>query len=227
MMKSRFVWEPDEQAVQGSRLRVFLDDHGLADYADLGRRAIEDPEWFHEALIRFFGLRFLAPWERAPGCVTGKAMAGLVYRGPPPTFPRIASIATWKKGRAAGSPSSGRVRTARSVNGHIQNWREETSRLAAGLRRLGLKKGDVIAIYMPMVPEVAATFMAIARIGAVALPLFSGFGPAAISSRLKDAAAKGHRNGRWHPQKRLRRRNEGAGGPGHPGCRDLAACYRA
>ena len=188
-MKSRYVWEPDERAVQNSRLRAFLDDHDLGDYPDLGQRAIEDPEWFHEALVRFFRLRFLAPWERALdvsrgmqwprwciGATTNLSMNCLDRHLEEGQGSRIAII--WE-----------------GEDGEIRQWTyselaRETSRLAAGLRRLGLEKGDVIAIYMPMVPEVAATFLAIARIGAVALPLFSGFGPAAISSRLKDAAVK-------------------------------------
>ncbi len=58
------------------------------------------------------------------------------------------------------------------------------------MRQLGLQKGDVIGLYMPMIPEVVIAFLAIAKIGAVILPLFSGYGRAAVADRLEDAGAR-------------------------------------
>src|SRR5690606_6290350 len=65
----------------------------------------------------------------------------------------------------------------------------ESCRLAAGLRALGIGKGDAVGIFLPMVPEVVAAFLAAARLGTVVVPLFSGFGAEAIAARLNDAAA--------------------------------------
>jgi acetyl-CoA synthetase len=64
------------------------------------------------------------------------------------------------------------------------------NRMANGLRALGLGKGDVIGLYMPMVPEIAVAFFAIAKIGGIILPLFSGYGATAVATRLVDAEAK-------------------------------------
>ena len=61
---------------------------------------------------------------------------------------------------------------------------------AAGLRALGLGYSDAIGLHLPMMPETVAALLAVARIGAVASPLFSGYGPAAIESRLRDVGAK-------------------------------------
>jgi len=58
------------------------------------------------------------------------------------------------------------------------------------LKSLGLKKGDAIGVYMPMVPEIVSAVLAIAKIGGVILPLFSGYGSGAITTRLNDAEAK-------------------------------------
>ena len=63
------------------------------------------------------------------------------------------------------------------------------NRFASGLGRLGLKAGDAVGVYMPMIPEVAIAYLALARLGCVVLPLFSGFGAAAVAARLKDADA--------------------------------------
>jgi acetyl-CoA synthetase len=52
-----------------------------------------------------------------------------------------------------------------------------------------LGKGDAIGIHMPMTPEICIALLAIAKVGAVILPLFSGYGAGAIASRLADAEA--------------------------------------
>ncbi|HLE04444.1 MAG TPA: AMP-binding protein, partial [Anaerolineales bacterium] len=61
---------------------------------------------------------------------------------------------------------------------------------ASGLRALGLGPGDPIGIFMPMVPEIVVALLAIAKIGGIILPLFSGYGPGAVASRLIDAEAR-------------------------------------
>jgi acetyl-CoA synthetase len=66
----------------------------------------------------------------------------------------------------------------------------ETCRLAWGLRRLGLGRGDVVAMYLPNLPHAAAAMLAVAKIGAIVLPMFSGFGADAVAQRLNDGQAK-------------------------------------
>jgi acetyl-CoA synthetase len=63
---------------------------------------------------------------------------------------------------------------------------EEVNKLANGLKSLGAKKGDVITIYMPMVPEAAMAMLACARIGAMHSVVFGGFSPEALAGRIDD-----------------------------------------
>lgn len=65
-----------------------------------------------------------------------------------------------------------------------------TSKFANSLKQLGVKKGDVVTIYMPMVPELAIAMLACARIGAVHSVIFGGFAPTAISERAVDANSR-------------------------------------
>lgn len=58
------------------------------------------------------------------------------------------------------------------------------------LKKLGVKKGDVVAIYMPMVPEAAVAMLACARIGAVHSVIFGGFSPEAVAGRIIDSNSK-------------------------------------
>src|SRR5207247_10526411 len=86
--------------------------------------------------------------------------------------------------------------------------RWQTNEMGAVLRGLGLGKGDAMGVFMPMVPEIVVAMLAIIKIGAIFLPLFSGFGAAAIISRLNDADAKAlftaagtYRRGKFCPMK--------------------------
>ncbi|MDC9820852.1 acetate--CoA ligase [Pectobacterium polonicum] len=67
---------------------------------------------------------------------------------------------------------------------------QSVCRFANVLKSQGIKKGDVVAIYMPMVPEAAVAMLACARIGAIHSVIFGGFSPEAISGRIIDSSAK-------------------------------------
>jgi acetyl-CoA synthetase len=86
--------------------------------------------------------------------------------------------------------------------------RDEVSRFANVLKGLGVKKGDVVAIYLPMVPEAAIAMLACARIGAPHTVVFGGFSSEALAGRIQDCSAKvlvtadgGYRRGKVVPLK--------------------------
>lgn len=66
----------------------------------------------------------------------------------------------------------------------------EVNKFANGLKKLGIKKGDRVAIYLPMIPELAVSMLACARIGAVHSVVFAGFSPEALKDRIIDMEAK-------------------------------------
>lgn len=89
-----------------------------------------------------------------------------------------------------------------------QQLHDEVCRLANGLKKLGVTKGDRVAIYMPMVPEAAYAMLACTRIGAIHSIVFAGFSPNAIADRINDCDAKvvitadeGRRGGKTVPLK--------------------------
>ncbi|MFN7194653.1 MAG: AMP-binding protein, partial [Rhodospirillales bacterium] len=86
---------------------------------------------------------------------------------------------------------------------------EETCRMANVLKKHGVKKGDRVTIYLPMIPEAAYAMLACARIGAIHSVVFGGFSPESLRDRLDDAQAKvlvtadgGYRRGQVVPLKR-------------------------
>lgn len=77
-----------------------------------------------------------------------------------------------------------------SENITYQQLHDEVCKLANGLRKLGVQKGDRVAIYMPMTPQAIYAMQACARIGAVHSVVFGGFSPSAIADRIQDSGAK-------------------------------------
>ena len=66
----------------------------------------------------------------------------------------------------------------------------QVNKFANAMKKLGIRKGDRVAIYLPMIPELAVAMLACARIGAVHSVVFAGFSPEALSDRINDAKAK-------------------------------------
>ena len=100
-----------------------------------------------------------------------------------------------------GEPGEARTITYRDLH-------EEVCRLANGLKSLGVSKGDRVAIYLPMIPELPAAMLACARIGAPHSVVFGGFSAEALRDRINDASCKvlitadgGYRRGEIVPLK--------------------------
>ncbi|RMF13956.1 MAG: acetate--CoA ligase, partial [Gammaproteobacteria bacterium] len=98
-----------------------------------------------------------------------------------------------------------------SDDAHItyQELYEKVCKLANAMKGMGVKKGDVVTIYMPMIPEAAYAMLACARIGAVHSVVFGGFSPEALAGRIEDGKARfvitadeGVRGGRTIPLKK-------------------------
>ena len=96
-------------------------------------------------------------------------------------------LTTWRRNKAAliweGEPGDSRTLTYAQLH-------REVCQIANVLKSLGVKKGDRVGIYMPMVPEAAIAMLACARIGAPHTVVFGGFSAEALKDRLQDAQAK-------------------------------------
>ena len=96
-------------------------------------------------------------------------------------------LTTWRKNKAAliweGEPGDSRTLTYAQLH-------REVCQMANVMKQLGIKKGDRIGIYMPMIPEAAIAMLACARIGAPHSVVFGGFSAEALKARLVDAEAK-------------------------------------
>jgi acetyl-CoA synthetase len=183
------VLQPDEAVVEASNLVRFMKRHGISAYDDLLVRASGDTAWFWDAVMEDLGIEFYTPYSSVVDLSDGIQFPRWCVGG------RM-NIVHNCLDRWMGSEAE--MRTAlrwegeegRTVTLTYRALRMEVNRCANALRALGLGKGDAVGLFMPMTPEIVIAFLAIAKIGGIILPLFSGYGPSAIASRLSDAGAK-------------------------------------
>ena len=183
------MWEPSPEVIARSRLRRFMDHHGIETFADLLKRADEDIEWFWDAAIKDIDIAFYRHYDKVVDMSHGKPWATWWIGGRmnivQSCLDRHRDVESRDKVAVIweGEPGDVRELTYGELDRHV-------CKLAGALRRLGVRPGDRVGIFMPMCPEVAIAVLATAKIGAVIIPLFSGYGPEAIASRLRDGEAK-------------------------------------
>jgi acetyl-CoA synthetase len=176
------VFEPPsefaERALIGSRER----------YEELYRRSLDDPEGFWGEAAREH-LDWMRPFTR----VLEGGFEALDYRWFADGVLNVSAncldrhLATWRRNKAAliweGDDGSSRTFT-------YQQLLYEVSRFANVLKKKGIGRGDRVAIYLPMVPELPIAMLACARIGAIHSVVFGGFSASALRERIQDCSAK-------------------------------------
>jgi acetyl-CoA synthetase len=183
------IWEPSAEVVERSRLKRFMDRHGIETFDELLRRADADIEWFWDAAIKDVDVAFYRAYDKVVDLSQGARWArwwvggrmNIVHS----CLDRHRDAELKDKTAIVWEGEPGEVR--KLTYGELDR---QTSRLAGALRRLGIQPGDRVGIFMPMCPEVAVAVLAVAKVGAVVIPLFSGYGPEAIATRLRDGEAK-------------------------------------
>ena len=183
------IWRPSEEVLERSNAMRLARRLGFDDYWELVRFSAERPERFWPEAIADMGLVFSRPWS----VVVDES------RGP--------EWATWFVGGklnlawncvhrwASGSRADAEAAVWQSEDGERRalTYRElskAVTRLAEGLVALGVEPGDRVGLFLPMSPEVAVASHACAHIGAVQVPIFSGFAAPAIAARLQHAEVK-------------------------------------
>jgi acetyl-CoA synthetase len=184
------VWHPGPEDIARSRLSKAMKRWGFDSVEDLHRASVDRPEWFWPAAAEDLGIPLHGTFTKVREAARGHA------------FPQWFQGATLNVvescvDRHAADPVQAQ-RTAVVYEGDAGQRRSITfaelkvqvDRFAAGLKRLGVGRGDRVALFMPTLPEAAVTVMACAKIGAVGVPAFSGYGSESLATRLQAAEAK-------------------------------------
>jgi acetyl-CoA synthetase len=182
---SDIIWSPTSDYVERANVTRFMRAHGIGTYDELIRRSVEDVSWFWDAVVRDLGIEFLEPYEQVLDTSRGVEWATWFTGG------RINLAHQCVDRWSAATPDAPAV-VWEGEGGDTRAWtyadlRRETDRLARALLDLGVGSEDVVGIFLPMIPETVAAVMACSKIGAIWVPIFSGFGPDAVAVRLEDA----------------------------------------
>jgi acetyl-CoA synthetase len=186
---SEFIWEPSRERIERANVTRLMRRLGCADYHELHRLSIEDPERFWPVVVEDLGIEFWQPWERVLDVGGGPEWATWFVGG---TLNLAWNcVHKW----AAGERANDEAAVWQSEDGERRaltyaELSREVTRLAEGLASLGVGEGDAVGILLPMSPEAAVASHACAHLGAIQVPIFSGFAAPAISARLEDADAK-------------------------------------
>jgi acetyl-CoA synthetase len=203
-LRQKIVWQPNPRWIKNSNLTRFMLRHDISDYDELYARSVNDIAWFWDAVIKDLNIQFYTPYQQVvdlshgiqfPRWCTGAAM-NIIHN----------CLDKWITGEYAHNDAliwEGEAGVIKKFS--YTTLCEEVNRCANALRHLGIGKGDFVGLYMPMIPELAIAFLAIIKVGAIIIPLFSGFGSGAITTRLTDAHAKAlfTTDGTWRRGKRV------------------------
>ncbi|MGN6799660.1 MAG: AMP-binding protein, partial [Gaiellaceae bacterium] len=182
------VWRPDEATIEHANATRLLRRSGAASWAELQRRSWQEPEWFWPLCVDDMGLEFSSPWERVVDDSRGPQWAtwfvgstvsiaqNCVHRWAARRPDALAAV-------GLGEDGSRRTMTFAELSRGV-------TRLAERLVELGVEPGDRVGIFLPMSPDVAVASNAIAHIGAIQVPIFSGFAAPAVAQRLEASEAK-------------------------------------
>ncbi len=182
METKQLAWRAAKRDLARSRTVEFMGLHGIDSYPRLVDRSIAEIEWFWDAAVRYLGIPFSKPYDTILDTADGIA------------FPRWFSGGEVNLSEACvdrwASIDPHRVALiAEREDGYQRSYTfgellASVEKAAGAFTEAGASKGDTVAVYLPMTVEAVVSMLAAARIGAIYVPIFSGFGAEAVASRL-------------------------------------------
>jgi acetyl-CoA synthetase len=180
------LFEPPQEARENSNIVAYMKSKGFDNYEDFYQWSLQNRFEFWDDMAK--ELHWFAPWSKTfewtnkpffRWFVGGKT--NIVYNA----LDRHKGTPVWDKVAYYWESDDGKeTRTLTYRDLYVL-----VNRMAAGLQKLGVKKGDRVAIYMPMIPELAAALLAVTRLGAIHNVVFGGFAAPALSGRINDSQA--------------------------------------
>lgn len=183
------AWTPTPDVIERAQLTKFMRQVGVSTWDELYAYSIKDVGKFTEQVLKFLDIKFDPPCEKLLDTSNGVEMprwlagAGLNITE--------MCLDRWQTDEMKDQPAV--IYEAEDQSNWFKTYEElliDVETMSSGLRSLGFRKGDAIAIHLPMIPETVVALLAIGRIGAIAVPVFSGYGIDAIASRINAVGAK-------------------------------------
>jgi len=185
LLDEKRVFKPKEEFINQTNVKQWMDKHGINNLEELHNKS-SDWEWFWEEVSKEL-VEWYKPYDKIVEWDTPwvKWFVGAKYNIVHDALDK--HVKSWRKNKVAyifeGEPGDVKKYTFNDL--YI-----EVNKLANALRKIGLKKGDRVGIYLPMIPELPIAMLACAKIGAVHSVVFSGFSALAFRDRINDCKAK-------------------------------------
>lgn len=182
------TWIPGPEVLERSRLLASMARWGFDSLEALHERSIDDPEWFWRAVIEDLHIDFSVPFAQVRDESQGKALPAWFTGG------RINAASLCVHRHAVGALATKEAVIYEGDSGQHRSLTyaeldAEVRRLAGNMAELGVRRGDRVVLFMPVVPEAPVAFLACAMLGAISVPAFSGYGAEALATRLRDSEA--------------------------------------
>lgn len=183
------AWTPTQEIIEKAQLTKFMQQVGAKTFDEVYQYSIDNVEKFTEEVLKFLDIKFNPPYEKLLDTTNGIEWSKWCVGG----GLNISEMCVdrWANSDIKDQPAiiwEGEEGEVREIS--YKELLQKVSVCAAGLRANGLSKGDAIGIHLPMMIETVVSLLAIAKIGAIAVPVFSGYGVEAIASRFNDVKAK-------------------------------------
>lgn len=185
---SNFVFKPTKKQIEKSNIFKFMKKHKISTLADLSKKSKDNPEWFWNAVNEDIGIVWDKKYTVVSDFSNGKPWPKWFVDG------KINIINSTVEKFAEKIPNKiaycfvSEDGTEKAIT--YSQLEIQVSKLANALKSLEVEKGDVVAIYMPMIFEAIVAMLACAKIGAIQTVIFSGYSIEALKIRLQDCNAK-------------------------------------
>jgi acetyl-CoA synthetase len=183
------AWRPSLAYLERNRLRRFMARHDIASVAELVDRSAADIAWFWDAVVQDLDLEWFQPYtavvDLSRGVEWPRWFPGGRYNYVHDAVDKHAARLRPQATALIWEGEDGAVTTLTYAELAAQ-----VNQAANALKALGLGKGDRVGVFMPMVPETVIATLAISKIGAIYIPIFSGYAGAAVAARLGDCGAR-------------------------------------
>jgi len=185
---SDFVFTPSEEQIKNSNIQSFMNKHEISSLTELSYKAKTNLDWYWKAVGEDIGIIWDKNYEKTSDFSKGYPWAKWFVGGKT----NIIKSSVEKFSKKIPEKIAYYFVSEDSIKSKISYKDLETNinKLANGMKSLGVKKGDVVAIYMPMIKESIITILACAKIGAIQTVIFSGYSSESLKIRLQDCNAK-------------------------------------
>jgi acetyl-CoA synthetase len=187
MADEQQVFQPSKELVENSNVMAFMKKHGIKSYDELLTRA-ENQVWFWGEVAK--ELEWFKPWDKVlddSNAPFYKWYTGAKFNITANCLDRHMKTPVKDKVAYIYEPEPTGEKVERWTYAQLY---KEVNRLANAMKKLGVEKGDLVTIFMPMIPQLPIAMLACARIGAIHSVVFSGFSSTSLRDRIQDAEAK-------------------------------------